>query len=65
VYKLFHQDQFLFQASERSIVLDFMSKHIANVLKFKSYYQRWTELEDGSTMIDYGSHTQFYYIRED
>ena len=33
--------------------------------KFKSYYQRyWTE-PSGTMIVDYGSHTKFYFVKED
>lgn len=32
---------------------------------FKSYYQRyWTE-PNGTMIVDYGSHTKFYFVKED
>lgn len=29
---------------------------------YKSYYQRFSETEDGSIWIDVGSHTEFFWI---
>jgi hypothetical protein len=65
MYKLYHQDQFLFEANRKSKVEKYMQEHLRNVLGFKTYYQRWIELEDNKIMIDYGSYTQFYYIRKE
>ena len=31
--------------------------------KFKSYYQRYWEDDEGSIWIDYGSHCQFYVLK--
>ena len=31
---------------------------------FKSYYQRMWYIEKGLRVIDYGSHTKFFYIKE-
>jgi hypothetical protein len=62
MYKLYHQDQLLFEANRRSKVEKYMQEHLRNVLGLKTYYQRWVDIEENKTMIDYGSHTQFYYI---
>ena len=62
MYKLYHQDVLLLEANTRNKVEKYLQEHLRNMLGFKSYYQRWVEVEDNRTMIDYGSHTQFYYI---
>jgi len=38
---------------------DFMTKH-----NFNSYYTRGWTVEDGWMMFDFGSHSQFYRIKE-
>lgn len=33
-------------------------------INFKSYYWRHNFLDDGSTWVDYGSHSHFFYVKE-
>lgn len=37
-------------------------KEVLEEKKIKVYYYRSNFLEDGSIMIDYGSHTNFFYV---
>jgi hypothetical protein len=62
MYKLYHQEEFLFESEDKEEVFKELSRHLKDVLKYKSYYQRRVEVEDNRTMIDYGSYTKFYYI---
>ena len=44
-----------------------MNKNISDFLKkhnFKSYYSRQWVCENGYTMIDFGSHSQFYRFKK-
>ena len=38
---------------------DFLDDH-----KYKSYYQRTWKKDDKTTVVDVGSHTEFFYIQE-
>ena len=41
------------------VINDFLADH-----KYKSYYQRTWKKDDKTTVIDVGSHTEFFYIQE-
>ena len=38
---------------------DFLDDH-----NYKSYYQRTWKKDDKTTVVDVGSHTEFFYIQE-
>lgn len=62
MYKLYYQDQFLFQNEDKNEVIKELSRHLNDVLKYKSHYFRFVDIEDNKTMVDYGSHFKFYFI---
>ena len=41
------------------VINDFLDDH-----KYKSYYQRTWNKDDKTTVVDVGSHTEFFYIQE-
>lgn len=41
------------------VINDFLDDH-----KYKSYYQRTWKKDDKTTVVDVGSHTEFFYIQE-
>ena len=41
------------------VINDFLTDH-----NYKSYYQRIWKKDDKTTVIDVGSHTEFFYIQE-
>ena len=41
------------------VINDFLDDH-----NYKSYYQRTWKKDDKTTVIDVGSHTEFFYIQE-
>ena len=43
----------------RKAMFAFLEEH-----NFKSYYQREITLTNGDIMIDVGSHTEFFYLKE-
>lgn len=43
---------------------DFIIKDI-HENNYQSYYMRYWENSDGTQQIEYGSHTKFYFIKED
>ena len=64
VYHGYHDDmKFLTEVATMEEAMQFVVKDIDNK-KYGGYYQRWYTLE-GTTYVDYGSHTQFYFIKED
>ena len=47
------------QESAFKLINDFLAEH-----NYKSYYQRTWKKDDKTTVIDVGSHTEFFYIQE-
>lgn len=41
------------------VINNFLDGH-----KYKSYYQRTWKKDDKTTVVDVGSHTEFFYIQE-
>ena len=41
------------------VINDFLDDH-----NYKFYYQRTWEKDDKTTVVDVGSHTEFFYIQE-
>ena len=41
------------------VINDFLTDH-----NYKSYYQRAWKKDDKTTVVDVGSHTEFFYIQE-
>ena len=41
------------------VINDFLTDH-----NYKSYYQRTWKKDDKTTVVDVGSHTEFFYIQE-
>jgi hypothetical protein len=70
-YKLYYGEEFstsklLSEFNTNPDLYKFMRNYISDILKFKSYYyRRWTHPSEVSVeVIDYGSHTNFFYIQE-
>ena len=47
------------EESAFKVINDFLDDH-----KYKSYYQRTWKKDDKTTVVDVGSHTEFFYIQE-
>ena len=47
------------EESAFKIINDFLDDH-----GYKSYYQRTWKKDDKTTVVDVGSHTEFFYIQE-
>ena len=47
------------EESAFNVINDFLDDH-----KYKSYYQRTWNKDDKTTVVDVGSHTEFFYIQE-
>ena len=47
------------EESAFKIINDFLDAH-----NYKSYYQRTWNKDDKTTVVDVGSHTEFFYIQE-
>ena len=41
------------------VIDEFLDDH-----KYKSYYKRYWNTDDKTTVVDVGSHTEFFYIQE-
>ena len=46
------------EESAFKVINDFLDDH-----NYKSYYQRIWEKDDKTTVVDVGSHTEFFYIQ--
>ena len=47
------------EESAFKVINDFLDDH-----NYKSYYQRTWKKDDKTTIVDVGSHTEFFYIQE-
>ena len=47
------------EKSAFKVINDFLDDH-----NYKSYYQRTWKKDDNTTVVDVGSHTEFFYIQE-
>lgn len=47
------------EESAFKVINDFLDDH-----NYKSYYQRTWKKNDKTTVVDVGSHTEFFYIQE-
>ena len=47
------------EESAFKVINDFLDDH-----NYKSYYQRTWKKDDKTTVVDVGSHTEFFYIQE-
>lgn len=47
------------QETAFKVIDDFLDDH-----NYKSYYQRTWKKDDKTTVVDVGSHTEFFYIQE-
>ena len=47
------------EESAFKVINDFLDDH-----NYKSYYQRAWKKDDKTTVVDVGSHTEFFYIQE-
>ena len=47
------------EESAFKVINDFLDDH-----NYKSYYQRTWNKDDKTTVVDVGSHTEFFYIQE-
>lgn len=67
VYQVYHGTE-----SDKELLGEFKTKEDAMSIvvesiynsKFRSYYQRFWYEPDGTMIIDYGSHTKFYFVKE-
>ena len=51
--------QNMIKESAFKVINDFLDNH-----NYKSYYQRTWKKDDKTTVVDVGSHTEFFYIQE-
>ena len=62
MYKLYHGDDFITESDNKQMIWDAFTNHVRNKLKVYPRYYRIVRIEDDRVMIDYGSHTRFYYV---
>jgi hypothetical protein len=62
MYRLYYEDEFLYESNNEEAIQAEMAYHVKHVLKKEPHYLRFVQLDDNRVMIDYGSHHTFYYV---
>lgn len=65
MYRLYYEDEFLYESNDPQAVYGELQYHLKNVLKKEAHYFRLVPLDPHRVMIDYGSHVTFYYVLND
>ena len=62
VYHGYHDDRKLLGEFETLADANKCMNDYLKEIKFNSYYSRMWKEPDGATVVDYGSHTQFFWV---
>jgi hypothetical protein len=62
MYTLYYEDQQILDSTNKHMIWHAFTNHVRNKLKVNPGYYRIVRLNDYRVMIDFGSHSKFYYV---